>query len=136
MPDPSPLAIDAQHLHKEYRTSLGFWRRRTQVTLAVEDISFQVAAGELFGLLGPNGAGKTTTVKMLTTLLLPTAGRASVLGFDVVRETSRLRPHIGFTFGGSRGLYSRLSGLDNLKYFAELYALDPAFTRRRIPELL
>jgi ABC-2 type transport system ATP-binding protein len=62
---------------------------------AVDHVSFKVRSGEVFGFLGPNGAGKTTTIKMLTTLLRPTAGHASVLGFDVVSESSKIRPRIG-----------------------------------------
>lgn len=129
-------AIDVSHLRKIYTTITGFIRRRKKETIAVDDISFSIEKGELFGLLGPNGAGKTTTVKMLSTLLLPTSGKAHVLGLDVVRQTDLLRPLIGFTFGGGRGLYTRLSAQDNLRYFAELYGLDPAYTRKRIPELL
>ena len=85
-------------------------------------VSFEVAEGELFGLLGPNGAGKTTTIKMLITLLIPTSGTARVLGFDVVKDAREVRKRIGYVFGGDRGLYDRLSALDNLRYFAELYA--------------
>jgi ABC-2 type transport system ATP-binding protein len=133
MPD---LAIDAHHLKKTFTTRTGFWSGRTKTTTAVGDISFHVQRGELFGLLGPNGAGKTTTVKMLSTLLLPTAGTISILGRDILRETNTVRKHIGFTFGGARGLYGRLSALDNLRYFAELYALEPDVAARRIPELL
>jgi len=129
-------AIDVRALHKEFTTRVGFWSRKTKTTVAVDDISFQVRQGELFGLLGPNGAGKTTTVKILSTILLPTAGSVSVLGLDVVADTQAVRERIGFTFGGARGLYGRLSGRDNLRYFAELYGLEPALTRRRIPELL
>src|SRR5439155_16528577 len=97
---------------------------------------FAVGQGELFGLLGPNGAGKTTTIKMLITLLLPTAGSAQVLGYDVVRDAREVRRRIGYVFGGERGLYDRLSGFDNLRYFAELYAVPPREQRRRIGELL
>jgi ABC-2 type transport system ATP-binding protein len=104
--------------------------------VAVDDISFEVRPGELFGLLGPNGAGKTTTVKMLTTLLLPTRGTARVLGFDVAKQADKIRARIGFIFGGERGLYWRLSGLDNLRYFASLYHVEPEVSRKRIPYLM
>jgi ABC-2 type transport system ATP-binding protein len=89
----------------------------------------------LFGLLGPNGGGKTTTIKMLITLLLPTSGAATV-GHDVVKEPRAERQRIGYVFGGDRGLYERLSALDNLRYFAELYGVDPRIQKRRIQEPL
>jgi ABC-2 type transport system ATP-binding protein len=75
-------------------------------------------------------------VKILTTLLLPSRGKASILGLDVVKQTSEVRRHIGFAFSGSRGLYNRLTAVQNLKYFAELYALEPSVARKRIPQLL
>jgi ABC-2 type transport system ATP-binding protein len=132
----SDFAIEANQLRKEFQTKVGFWSGKKKETLAVENVSFNVRKGELFGLLGPNGAGKTTTIKMLTTLLLPTSGNVSVFGMDVVAQTLDVRKRIGFTFGGSRGLYARLSALDNLKYFAELYALEPSKVKSRIDELL
>ncbi len=131
-----PLAIEVDQLRKVFSTPTGFWRRRYKTTTAVDGISFSVRAGELFGLLGPNGAGKTTTVKMLSTLLLPTAGQVHVLGCHVVKDVHQLRHKIGFTFGGGRGLYSRLSAIDNLLYFAELYGLEPKLARQRIAHLL
>jgi ABC-2 type transport system ATP-binding protein len=111
-------------------------RRNVREIHAVVDLSFEIEPGELFGLLGPNGAGKTTTIKMLTTLLLPTSGSASILGFDVARQTREVRRRIGYVFGGDRGLYDRLSGLDNLRYFADLYRVSPAVRERRIGEVL
>jgi ABC-2 type transport system ATP-binding protein len=128
--------IEVRNLRRVYKTTIGVVRRRTKEVVAVEDISFGVSPGELFGLLGPNGAGKTTTVKMLTTLLIPSGGRASVLGHDVVEGADQLRGQIGFIFGGERGLYWRLSAIDNLRYFASLYHMDPDVTRTRIPYLL
>lgn len=134
-PNNHKMAIRVEHLHKLFYSVQGFWRRTRKPVTAVEDISFSVPRGQLFGMVGPNGAGKTTTVKMLSTLLLPTSGTARIFGHDL-RETGAIRPRIGFTFGGTKGLYSRLSGLDNLKYFAELYKLEPEVSRRRIHELL
>jgi ABC-2 type transport system ATP-binding protein len=131
-----PPTVEVRDLRRVYKTTIGVLRRRVKEVVAVEGISFDVAPGELFGLLGPNGAGKTTTVKMLTTLLIPTSGSARVLGHDIVREADRLRARIGFIFGGERGLYWRLSGYDNLRYFASLYHVDPQVTRQRIPYLL
>jgi len=119
-----------------FKSNIGVVKRTTKEIIAVEDVSFGIQEGELFGLLGPNGAGKTTTVKMLTTLLIPTLGSASVKGFDVVAQAAEVRKRIGFIFGGERGLYWRLSGIDNLRYFASLYNLDYVITKKRIPELL
>ncbi len=129
-------AIEVSHLCRVFKTYIGVIRRTVRQVVAVEDLSFSIGAGELFGLLGPNGAGKTTTVKMLTTLLIPTSGSASIHGMDVVRQAERVRARIGFIFGGDRGLYWRLSGIDNLRYFASLYGVDPAVSKQRIPYLL
>jgi ABC-2 type transport system ATP-binding protein len=128
--------IEATDLRRTYRTSTGTLRRRSLEVEAVRGVSFEVGEGELFGLLGPNGAGKTTTIKMLITLLLPTAGSARVLGYDVVKESRKVRERIGYVFGGDRGLYERLPALDNLRYFAELYGVPPREQRGRIAELL
>jgi ABC-2 type transport system ATP-binding protein len=128
--------LEARDLRRTYRTSIGTFRRRRIDVEAVRGVSFEVGEGELFGLLGPNGAGKTTTIKMLITLLLPTSGSASVLGLDVVKDAQEVRRRIGYVFGGDKGLYDRLSALDNLRYFAELYAVPPRRQRQRIDELL
>src|SRR5919202_451361 len=129
-------AIEAEKLQRTYKQTTGFVRRRTKTIEAVRGIDFEVNEGELFGLLGPNGAGKTTTIKMLVTLLIPTSGEARVLGHDVVRDARTVRRKIGYVFGGDRGAYERLSGLDNLRYFSELYGVPPKVQKRRIPELL
>ena len=130
------FAVEADDLVRTYRTHSGVLRRRTLEVEAVKGVSFGIQPGELFGLLGPNGAGKTTIIKMLITLLLPTRGTARVMGFDVVRQTQEVRERIGYVFGGDRGLYDRVSGLDNLRYFAELYGVEPSLQSRRIAELL
>ncbi len=128
--------IEVKELRRIYKTTIGVIRRKTKEIVAVDGITFDVNRGELFGLLGPNGAGKTTMIKMLTTLLIPTGGTAKILGYDVVNQANEIRSRIGFIFGGERGLYWRLSGIDNLRYFASLYHVDPDITMKRIPQLL
>jgi ABC-2 type transport system ATP-binding protein len=129
-------AIEARQLRKTYTTTRGVFRRERVEHAALRGVDLRIAPGELFGLLGPNGAGKTTMVKIFTTLLLPSSGTALVLGLDAVKEQWALRKRIGFVFGGERGLYWRLSGLDNLRYFADLYRVPPDVSRKRIAELL
>jgi ABC-2 type transport system ATP-binding protein len=128
--------VEAVELKRTYRTHTGTLRRRVKEIEAVRGVSFEIAKGELFGLLGPNGAGKTTTIKMLITLLIPTAGEARVLGYDVVKQAREVRKRIGYVFGGERGVYERLSGYDNLRYFAELYGVPGREQKQRIAELL
>ena len=128
--------VIASDLRRTFTTTTGVLRRQRKQVDAVRGVSFEIEPGELFGLLGPNGAGKTTTIKMLITLLLPSAGSASILGLDVVADAREVRRHIGYVFGGERGLYDRLSALDNLRYFAELYAVPARDQKARIGELL
>ena len=129
-------AIEFDGVSRTFWARPGVFRRRSIEVRALSDVSFSVEPGELFGLLGPNGAGKTTSIKILTTLLLPTSGRARVLGFDPASEPQRVRPQIGYVFGGDRGLYDRLSARDNLSYFADVYRVPAREKSRRIDELL
>ncbi len=101
---------------------------------AVQDLTFDVAAGEVYGLLGPNGAGKTTTLRVLSTLLRPDHGSATVNGLDVVRNSEQVRRSIGVVNGGM-GLYDRLTGREILHYFGRLYGMRRAAIDRRIEEL-
>ncbi len=128
--------IEVMNLTRVFKSTNGIIRRKTKEIVALDGIDFEVKKGELFGILGPNGAGKTTTVKILTTLLTPSAGSAHVLGYDVVHEERLIRKQIGFVFGGERGLYWRLSAYDNMVYFSNLYNMDPAVQKRRIPQVL
>lgn len=132
----SPCAIAVENLRRTYSARGGFFRNNRKLIEAVKDISFSVDFGELFVMVGPNGAGKTTTMKILTTLLLPTSGHVSVLGLDVTEQSRKLKKRIGFVFGGERGLYWRLSGKDNLKYFATLYGIPAQVSRERIANLM
>jgi len=128
-------AIEVKGLTREYK-SRSFFGTVNKVTKALDGIDFSVKRGELFGLIGPNGAGKTTTVKILTTLLTQTGGEAYILGLDVRKDLYEIRRRIGIVFGGERGLYNRVSALDNLRYFSDLYGVDPTVARTRIPQLL
>ena len=125
--DPA-VAVEVVGLKRSYRSGKGVFRRRSSEIEALRGITFSIQRGELFGLLGPNGAGKTTTIKVLTTLLLPSAGTVRVLGLDVARQPREVRGVIGFVFGGDRGLYDRLSGLENLRYFADVYRVTARAT--------
>lgn len=118
------IAIDVSHLRKAYDT-----------VTALDDLSFQVYAGEIFGLLGPNGAGKSTTLRILMTLLAPTSGRATVLGFDVATQSEQVRRSIGYV-PQERAIDRFLTGREHLELLANLYHLTSAEAARRIPELL
>jgi sodium transport system ATP-binding protein len=102
---------------------------------AVDRVSFEVRAGEVFGLLGPNGAGKTTTLRMLATLLKPSSGTATMNGVDIVREPAKVRAQIGF-LSGDMGLYPRLTPRETLEFFGKLNEMEPAHCASRIRELL
>lgn len=115
--------IDVQHLTKRFG----------DVT-AVHNLSFHVAAGEVFGLLGPNGAGKTTTLRMLATLITPDSGTATIAGHKLGNDTQQLRRSIGVVNGGM-GLYDRLTGREVLTYFGQLYGMNKQSIAARIAEL-
>ncbi len=132
----SEKAIVAEKLCKVFNVTKGFLRRTKCQVTAVKNVSFEVDYGELFGLVGPNGAGKTTTIKMLTTMLIPNSGNATVLGYDIKKDVTKIRERIGIVLGGERGLYTRVSAIENLRYFADLYGVPPNVRDKRIRELL
>jgi ABC-2 type transport system ATP-binding protein len=103
---------------------------------AVDGIDLVVEPGEIFGLLGPNGAGKTTTMKMLATLLIPTSGTIRVLGIDPLERPREVRARLGAMLSGERSLYWKLTGRENLEYFAALYHVPPGETKARIAAVL
>jgi ABC-2 type transport system ATP-binding protein len=126
------VAIEVDEVSRTFKPK----RRRDKCIVALDGVSLTIAEGEIHGLLGPNGAGKTTLVKILATVLLPTSGRARVLGHDVVDETKAVRPLIGIAFGGERGLYPRLTARQNLHYWGALYKLRTSLVRERAQRLL
>ncbi len=103
--------------------------------VAVDDISFSVAPGEIFGFLGPNGAGKTTTINILCTLLKPTSGRAMINGFDVARQQNQVRQSIGLVFQDP-SLDEQLSALQNLRFHAMVYHVPASVREKRIEQVL
>ena len=117
-------AITTEHLHRRFRK-----------TIAVQDLTFSIDQGEIFGLIGPDGAGKTTTLRMLAGVLKPTSGQAMVLGQDVVRDPEALRKEIGY-MPQHFSLYGDLSVFENLSFFAEIYDTPPAEREERIARLL
>jgi ABC-2 type transport system ATP-binding protein len=133
------FAVEACELSRDYvsaKRSHVLGRKSTTVIKALDRVNFEIQDGELFGLLGPNGAGKTTTVKILCTLLEPTKGHAFVKGYDVVSDAGHVRKIVNMVAGGERMLYYRLTGRENLKYFADLYDVPKRNVTARIESLL
>ena len=125
------IAVEITSLGRIYKP-----RGNSPPIVALNDVSLAIEEGEIHGLLGPNGAGKTTLVKVLSTVLLPTSGMASILGHDVVSETQAVRPLIGLVLGGDRGFYRLLTGRQNLEYWAALYKVPSSTAKRRVSDLL
>ena len=110
-------------------------RKQFNDFLAVEDVSLNVKAGEVLALLGPNGAGKTTTVRMLTSVLRPTSGKARVAGYDVEEQPNQVRASVGI-LTEQHGLYERMPAEDYLLFFGEIYNLDLPTRRDKTSQLL
>jgi ABC-2 type transport system ATP-binding protein len=102
--------------------------------VAVNNVSFSVQRGEIFGLLGPNGAGKTTTIRILLGLLIPTSGHATVLNYDVVRQAEEIRERVGYV-SQKFALYPDLTAAENFEFYAGVYGLTPARAHERLAEL-
>jgi ABC-2 type transport system ATP-binding protein len=116
--------IQLQHLTKRFGAQT-----------AVDDLSFEVPAGQILGFLGPNGAGKSTMLKMLTGMLEPTSGTATICGFDLLREPIEVKRHVGFV-PESGAVFESLTGLEYLEMVAALYAIPPEAARARIRQFI
>ena len=133
-------ALIVENLEKYFPPSATGWRALwhpgSRLTVpALRGISFQVKCGEILALVGANGAGKSTLLRIFTTLLLPTRGRAEVCGFDVAKDSAKVRLQIGYHTGADACFYARLSARENLNLFAGLNNLSQQETGRRIEEL-
>ncbi len=118
------LAINAQHLVRRFGTFT-----------AVDDVSFRVEKGEIFGFLGPNGSGKTTVIKMLTGLLPLTAGDATIYGIDVRKDAEGVRENIGY-MSQNFSLYGDLTVAENLRFYGRIYGLSPERLRQRMDDIV
>jgi len=134
------LAITTSQLTKTFTQGGGLlnaMRNKEKRTItAVDDINLGIGERELFGLLGPNGAGKTSFIKILSTLLLPDKGTATVNGWDILEDSFKVRMSIGLTLSSERQLYWKLTARENLRYFASLYLLPRPEIEERVERLL
>jgi len=134
MPAPEPIhapAVETRGLRRVFGASRGAGE-----VVALDGVDLRIERGEVFGLLGPNGAGKTTCIKILNTLLFPTAGEARVAGFDVVREAGEIRRRIGLVSGGESSGYGVLTVRECLWMFSQFYGVPGAVSGPRIDELI
>ena len=112
-----------------------FWDYKRGEVRAVNNVSFKVEAGKIFGLLGPNGAGKTTTLRILGTVLPPTAGQAFVMGYNVLENPIEVRKNIGY-ISSNTGVYQRMTPREILKYFGVLYGMEDSEIKTRSEEIM
>jgi ABC-2 type transport system ATP-binding protein len=131
-------AVIVEQLAKTYeiKQRKGLFKSEAKQVQALKSISLEIKPGEVFGLLGPNGAGKTTLIKCLTTLLLPSSGRAFINGYELTKQDNAIRATVGCMLMGERGLYWKLSGRENLIFFGALYHLSPIDRKKRTEEII
>lgn len=136
--------IEVQSLTKVFRRNVGkpgllrtlVAKPKTEALVAIDHLDMQIKPGEFFSLLGPNGAGKTSTIKVLCTLLLPDEGTCRIAGYDVVKQAIDVRRSIGVSIRGERSVYWKLTGRQNIEYFASLYGIRGNPAKPRIDEVI
>jgi ABC-2 type transport system ATP-binding protein len=128
--------LNLQHKEIETININRVFKSKGKTIQALNNVSIEIPKGYIASLVGPNGAGKTTLIKILSTLMLPTSGKAYVHGFDIINETKNVRSSIGLATGGERLFYYRLTGYENLLFFASLYGLSLGEAKRKSKELL
>jgi sodium transport system ATP-binding protein len=124
--DPAMISVD--------RLGKSFVDLKRGAVAALDEASFKVYPGEVFGLLGPNGAGKTTCLRILSTVLKPTSGRAYVAGYNVATQSSEVRRNIGF-MSGNTGIYDRMTAWELVEYYGRLYGIPEDQLRERLEEI-
>lgn len=146
-PAESPLAVEVRSVSKSFGRPRAGWLARLplkgnahgtevdSVTVAVDDVSFEIARGEVFGVLGPNGSGKSTLIRLLATLLLPDRGSITVFGHDVVKEPMAVQRILN-RVSVEASFFKKLSPMENLLYGARLYGLEGGRARSRVAEIL
>ncbi|MCC7202147.1 MAG: ABC transporter ATP-binding protein [Nitrospirae bacterium] len=132
-------AIEIRNLKKVFQQHISlidYFSGPKKVANALNGISFDIKEGEIFGLLGPNGAGKTTLIKILTTLIIPTEGTAKVHGYDIIKDEWQVRNIIGLIHSDERSFFWRLTGRQNLEFFAAIFHIPGRLARIRIDEVI
>jgi ABC-2 type transport system ATP-binding protein len=133
--------IETFGLTKEFSPAKGIYHyffhpfRKGKPIVAVDNVTLQIEKGKIFGIVGPNGAGKTTLIKILSCLIMPSGGSASVAGYNILNQDNAVRASIGLISGDERSFYWRLTLRQNISFFAALYNLSAAQTKVKIAEL-
>jgi ABC-2 type transport system ATP-binding protein len=135
-------AVKVDSLVKEYKTSFSLKKlvkekQIKQNIIALNEVSFSIEKGEIYGILGPNGAGKTTLIKVLATILLPDSGRVNILGYELAKDEKKIRTKIGISLGEyERTFHWRLTGRQNLTFFANIFGLKKIEIKKKVNEVL